>query len=96
DKVRGEWSLMALCYNFSRVLSILGFDSLMAYLANRHPYWPFWLLNAVTAIATRLQAATPLSEPKYARRSTRPSNPGAVQFLPSLAAKPIGTCRAAK
>jgi transposase len=26
DKVRGEWSLMALCYNFTRVLSILGLD----------------------------------------------------------------------
>jgi transposase len=26
DKVRGEWSLMALCYNFTRVLNILGFD----------------------------------------------------------------------
>jgi hypothetical protein len=24
DKVRGEWSLMALCYNFSRVLRIIG------------------------------------------------------------------------
>lgn len=35
DKVRGEWSLMALCYNFTRVLNILGFDKLMAYLAQR-------------------------------------------------------------
>jgi len=26
DKVRGEWSLMALCYNFTRVLNILGLD----------------------------------------------------------------------
>jgi hypothetical protein len=25
DKVRGEWSLMAPCYNFTRVLNILGF-----------------------------------------------------------------------
>ena len=33
DKVRGEWSLMALCYNFSRVLSILGLDTFTAYLA---------------------------------------------------------------
>jgi transposase len=32
-KVRGEWSLMALCYNFSRVLRILGFDRWMALLA---------------------------------------------------------------
>jgi transposase len=33
DKVRGEWSLMALCYNFTRVLNILGFDRFTAYLA---------------------------------------------------------------
>jgi len=30
DKVRGEWSLMALCYNFTRVLNILGFEACMA------------------------------------------------------------------
>ena len=35
DKVRGEWSLMALCYNFTRVLNILGFDAFIAYLAKR-------------------------------------------------------------
>ena len=29
-KVRGEWSLMALCYNFSRVLRILGLQRWMA------------------------------------------------------------------
>lgn len=34
-KVRGEWSLMALCYNFSRVLRILGFDRWLATLAVR-------------------------------------------------------------
>ena len=35
DKVRGEWSLMALCYNFTRVLNILGFDRLTAYLVQK-------------------------------------------------------------
>jgi len=59
DKVRGEWSLMALCYNFSRVLSILGIDSFMTYLANRHPYWAFLLLSIITATSTRIQAGTP-------------------------------------
>src|SRR3954454_18073500 len=59
DKVRGEWSLMALCYNFSRVLSILGFDSFMAYLANCRSYWAFLPLNTITAIITGLQAAIP-------------------------------------
>ena len=32
-KVRGEWSLMALCYNFTRVLNIVGLDQLRAHLA---------------------------------------------------------------
>jgi transposase len=35
DKVRGEWSLMALCYNFTRVLNILGFDHFVAYMAEK-------------------------------------------------------------
>jgi len=35
NKVRGEWSLMALCYNFTRVLNILGFDRFVAYLAEK-------------------------------------------------------------
>lgn len=33
DKVRGEWSLMALCYNFTRVLNILGFKGFAACMA---------------------------------------------------------------
>jgi transposase len=33
DKVRGEWSLMALCYNFTRVLNILGSEGFGAYMA---------------------------------------------------------------
>lgn len=35
DKVRGEWSLMALCYNLARVLNILGFDDFVAFFASR-------------------------------------------------------------
>lgn len=35
DKVRGEWSLMALAYNFTRVLAIVGFDGFLAHLAKR-------------------------------------------------------------
>src|SRR5688572_20388029 len=34
DKVRGEWSLMALCYNLARMLKIVGLDSFIAYLAH--------------------------------------------------------------
>lgn len=33
DKVRGEWSLMALCYNFTRVLNIIGFQGFLAAIA---------------------------------------------------------------
>ena len=59
NKVRGEWSLMALCYNFTRVLNILGFEGFLAALAKaiasdqyalvtaRHWIWrlpgAFWL-----------------------------------------------------
>jgi transposase len=35
NKVRGEWSLMALCYNFTRVLNILGFDRFIAHIAEK-------------------------------------------------------------
>jgi transposase len=33
NKVRGEWSLMGLCYNFTRVLNILGFEGFIAAIA---------------------------------------------------------------
>lgn len=33
NNVRGEWSLMALCYNFTRVLNILGFEGFVACMA---------------------------------------------------------------
>src|SRR5437868_3963024 len=39
DKVRGDWSLMALCYNFTRVLSIVGLARFVAYLAKYQPEW---------------------------------------------------------
>jgi transposase len=32
-KVRGEWSLMALCYNFTRALNILGFEAFVTWIA---------------------------------------------------------------
>ena len=35
SKVRGEWSLMALCYNFSRILKIVDLDDLIVYFAKR-------------------------------------------------------------
>ncbi len=54
DKVRGEWSLMALCYNFTRVLNILGLDGFLAYLASK--------AKAVRSLLT-LPALVPCSIP---------------------------------
>ena len=51
DKVRGEWSLMALCYNFTRVLNILGFDRFLARLARRHDDRAHLLIAALVAVA---------------------------------------------
>ena len=53
DKVRGEWSLMALCYNFFRVLSILGMDRFLAYLAKNDPRAMAWLLKRLFAFIER-------------------------------------------
>ena len=56
DKVRGEWSLMALCYNFARVLSILGFDGFTDYLARRRLKRAILrLLSAATAAIRRVR-----------------------------------------
>ena len=55
DKVRGEWSLMALCYNFTRVLSIVGLARFVAYLAKYQPEWLNGLLQAVLAAVGRLR-----------------------------------------
>ena len=46
NKVRGEWSLMALCYNFTRVLSILGVDNFTARLARIAERTILWLQHA--------------------------------------------------
>jgi transposase len=58
DKVRGEWSLMALCYNFTRVLNVLGFDRLIAEIARITARAPS-LLNA--PITVLLCIRTPLT-----------------------------------
>ena len=46
DKVRGEWSLMALCYNFTRMLSILGIDAFIARAAQWLAETILWLLRS--------------------------------------------------
>jgi transposase len=52
DKVRGEWSLMALCYNFSRLLSILGLDRFLACLAKNCHQIANWLLQMLLFATT--------------------------------------------
>jgi transposase len=51
DKVRGEWSLMALCYNLTRVLNILGFERFAACMAKAF----LLLARALTAALSRIQ-----------------------------------------
>jgi transposase len=56
DKVRGEWSLMALCYNLARVLSIVGLHRLVAHLAKRSEKAARRLQTAATALLRRPRA----------------------------------------
>jgi hypothetical protein len=76
DKVRGEWSLMALCYNLSRVTGIVGIGPLMAYLAKRAAQFIILLLGWV--IATVIGGIGPWrmvipSVPAHLGVSVRPS-----------------------
>ena len=55
NKVRGEWSLMALCYNFTRVLNILGFEGFMDRIAKAllsHPRPLSALLNSLKSVVS--------------------------------------------
>jgi transposase len=60
DRVRGEWSLMALCYNFFRVLTIIGLNDLITYFAKRAAdlsFLPLWIgLTAAMDGLTKLSA----------------------------------------
>jgi transposase len=70
DKVRGEWSLMALCYNFTRVLNILGFERFVACVAEALSSHQ----NALAAVMDALQRALePFWPPIAPRFSIRPS-----------------------
>jgi transposase len=50
NKVRGEWSLMALCYNFTRVLNILGFERFIAAIARAVTSRPYALADALACL----------------------------------------------
>lgn len=72
NKVRGEWSLMALCYNFTRVLNILGFEDFVAAVAKA-------LLSRQNVLAAVRDALLCAMEPLRAQivlsSSVRPSQP---------------------
>jgi transposase len=69
NKVRGEWSLMALCYNFTRVLTILGMDRFIARLAQWVAEIAFWLVHGGAVVLRRLKTAlAPIGE-KFASKS---------------------------
>ena len=61
DKVRGEWSLMALCYNFTRVLSIVGLARFIAHLAKLAGRATLLIFSAATMLGgvTTLLASIP-------------------------------------
>jgi transposase len=64
NKVRGEWSLMALCYNFTRALNILGLDAFTRLLRALLRAWNEWnvalrLVRSLLALGTREKSETP-------------------------------------
>jgi transposase len=70
DKVRGEWSLMALCYNFARVLNIIGFDGFAAYFAIRAAERAILLIpSAVTTALGRVTVVMARICPGLAQKS---------------------------
>jgi transposase len=71
NKVRGEWSLMALCYNFTRVLNILGFERFMASIATVLPCLPralAALLNSIWTASNAFRTSSPLPLAVYLPR----------------------------
>jgi transposase len=61
DKVRGEWGLMMLCYNFTRVLNMLGLKRWLAVMAEIAAALIFTLLHSLlNSSATRQQRTRPI------------------------------------
>jgi len=89
DKVRAEWSLMALCYNFSRVLRIIGPDRWKALLAQRAGK----LLSRLVVVLLRTYCrASRRASARFTRThpsaAAGPRIPAIMTFLPSLFALP--------
>jgi transposase len=91
DKVRGEWSLMALCYNFTRLLHVLGFDRFMAKLAelaNRIHHSLDWLAKIVLELVTRALARFPCRNLAKKRPQWSPSLADAILAQPLRSTHP--------
>jgi hypothetical protein len=86
---------MALCYNFTRVLAILGFDAFTAYLVRRRARARAAVVHALDALRRRSSAllarrcGPPSSQkPKMSPAApTQPHEPANIGFLPSLEAE---------
>lgn len=87
DKVRGEWSLMALCYNFTRVLNILGFDRFVAAVAEALSSRKLILGAVVDVLPRILEPFSTKIEPRYQARLALTGLSDQRQFLPSLGAQ---------
>jgi hypothetical protein len=72
NKVRGEWSLMALCYNFTRVLNILGFDRFVACVAEALALCPRALAKVTNRLRFAIRTLWTQIVPQPLVRSLRP------------------------
>jgi transposase len=79
DKVRGEWSLMALCYNLARVLNIIGFDRFIAGMARMAA---LAFLCANTGCPTLLRRITRALKDFGAKSRVTIQAPGSATVLP--------------
>jgi transposase len=84
DKVRGEWSLMALCYNFSRVLRIIGPDRWRALLAQRAAKLLSRLVVVLLRTYCRVRRASASLTRTHPSAAAGPRISAIMTFLPSL------------
>jgi transposase len=76
DKVRGEWSLMALCYNFTRMLNILGFDRFVACLAKALLSLQYVLIAVMDVLQSALEPSSTSIVPWPSLRPCRSGSRG--------------------
>jgi hypothetical protein len=77
--VRGEWSLMALCYNFTRVLNILGFEGFAACMAKLAPLGPIQ-----AASSSSWERSGPIYRSGSRSNASAPAPSHDQHYLPSL------------